>query len=330
MKKPLFSILTALFFGSAGFAQYELTISTETYVPLSDSVSLTDGLTWDDPELEFSLPFNFSFYDTLLKDIDFSPGLGGDVFFPDQNGFGGFFFPIGADIIDRNYDFDSGGGDPGGASHIVTKVDGNSGNYILKIEWVNVGFYGEGDDDIFEDFINFQMWLYEKDGVIEYRYGPSSITKPIECYEGETGPNVGFWFKYNENTDEFEAGNDLSGNPASAQMSQSDYPYNTFLSGSIPSNTVYTFSRTDMNVAEKVATEVKFEVYPNPAKNVLNVKIDDLSQLLDLQIFDLSGKRVEMNLNKDKSVNVSGLPTGMYLVQVQTDKGMATRKFTKL
>lgn len=76
------------------------------------------------------------------------------------------------------------------------------------------------------------------------------------------------------------------------------------------------------------------KLYPNPASTQINFNIEASNRLLEATICDISGRKVLNNTCNPKaaseySLDVSGLLPGMYLVQLQTDKGIATGKFIK-
>jgi Leucine-rich repeat (LRR) protein len=74
-----------------------------------------------------------------------------------------------------------------------------------------------------------------------------------------------------------------------------------------------------------------FTLYPNPAKNVLNISTKSTIEVHSLTIYNLLGQVVlaipnAQNLN---SVDVSSLKTGNYFLKITSDKGSATEKFMK-
>jgi len=71
-------------------------------------------------------------------------------------------------------------------------------------------------------------------------------------------------------------------------------------------------------------------VYPNPAKDVLNIEGYLLNQVSELFVTDIQGKRV-MNLDGESlSVNISALPKGPYILNVTSHSGEHwKRKFIK-
>ncbi len=82
------------------------------------------------------------------------------------------------------------------------------------------------------------------------------------------------------------------------------------------------------------ALEDNVTVYPNPAKDVVNVQCTmNNAQCSGVEVFDVYGKvvRTVVGVNNDSSlqINVSGLAPGMYFVRVATDKGAVTKQFVK-
>lgn len=73
-----------------------------------------------------------------------------------------------------------------------------------------------------------------------------------------------------------------------------------------------------------------FETYPNPATN--NVTIDLLeTDNSDLEVFDFNGKKLltQKLSNLSNNINIENLVSGVYIFQVSSNKGSATRKVIK-
>ena len=66
-------------------------------------------------------------------------------------------------------------------------------------------------------------------------------------------------------------------------------------------------------------------IYPNPATNVINVSTNEPVQLVE--IYSINGALVKTV--KTKTVDVSDLVKGMYIITVQTESGITQSKFTK-
>ncbi|WP_397363604.1 T9SS type A sorting domain-containing protein [Olleya sp. R77988] len=70
----------------------------------------------------------------------------------------------------------------------------------------------------------------------------------------------------------------------------------------------------------------EFTIYPNPTSSILNIKIQD--DIKNIEIYNVQGQQVLVG--KNKSVDVSNLALGIYLLKVETTKGnFITKRFIK-
>lgn len=67
------------------------------------------------------------------------------------------------------------------------------------------------------------------------------------------------------------------------------------------------------------------KVYPNPTVSMLNV--DSNTSILKLEVYNLLGKKVLES--KSDAVNVSNLSQGMYILKVENNAGVTTKRFIK-
>jgi hypothetical protein len=65
-------------------------------------------------------------------------------------------------------------------------------------------------------------------------------------------------------------------------------------------------------------------VYPNPARQTVSVQSE--FPVRSLQIFSLQGVNVLNSVEEKQEVDISALPDGVYLVKIETDKGVAVKK----
>lgn len=73
-------------------------------------------------------------------------------------------------------------------------------------------------------------------------------------------------------------------------------------------------------------------VYPNPAKDVVNIKNTIDTQLNSVEITDINGrvvKNVNLNSVTEAQVNISDLSTGVYMMKIVSDNGSVTKKIVK-
>jgi len=88
---------------------------------------------------------------------------------------------------------------------------------------------------------------------------------------------------------------------------------------------------TNLSVKENVVA-AQFSVFPNPANNVVNIANADNILVNKVTVTDLNGRTVK-NVSFDNvsnvEVNVSDLASGLYIMNITSDKGTATKKFVK-
>ena len=74
-----------------------------------------------------------------------------------------------------------------------------------------------------------------------------------------------------------------------------------------------------------------FNVYPNPAKAILNIEAKKQIELTSISIFNTLGQQILVipNAQQTKQVDVSSLKTGNYFIKVTSNKGSASGKFVK-
>ena len=58
-------------------------------------------------------------------------------------------------------------------------------------------------------------------------------------------------------------------------------------------------------------------MYPNPVKNILNVK--SKNQILSVEIFDALGKNISTFKNPDNQIDISDLSSGVYFVKINDE-----------
>ena len=73
----------------------------------------------------------------------------------------------------------------------------------------------------------------------------------------------------------------------------------------------------------------QFTLYPNPAKEVLNIQSKNSLEIQSIEIYNLLGQVVLAVPNTTNAIDVSNLKTGTYFVKVNTEKGSSNTKFVK-
>ena len=69
-------------------------------------------------------------------------------------------------------------------------------------------------------------------------------------------------------------------------------------------------------------------IYPNPVKNQLTITSDN-EKVNNIKIMDVTGKTLNVFAGNTTTINVSDLAKGLYFLQIQTEKGIAVKRFIK-
>jgi uncharacterized delta-60 repeat protein len=79
---------------------------------------------------------------------------------------------------------------------------------------------------------------------------------------------------------------------------------------------------------EDIVEVSSFNIYPNPVKNQLTITAEN-EKINNIKIMDVTGKILQVFEENPTTINVADLTKGFYLLQIQTDKGIATKRFIK-
>lgn len=315
MKTTLLSL--ALLIANTAFTQsYVFSTFTDEYNELTDPVVFTDEPDWDDPAILITMPFNFQMGDMdvpILSQLGLGAEWGG--FTSMELSMAGYY----PDVIN--------GENP--SSQIAWKTVGNDGNRILKIEYDNAAFYNEvSQNSTDENRVNFQMWFYEVDNAIEFRFGESNITDPELVYDGFQGPPIYIATDVNFNTGAASFVGVLTGDPSNPDMEVLtnffDVGLEQSLNGTPANGRVYRFAPGTVGVDNSI--QEKFSLYPTIAQQELNLR-GDIVFGDAYRIISLDGRTVSSGLLSSSTVDVSSLASGTYLFQI--DNFGKAQKFVK-
>ena len=88
---------------------------------------------------------------------------------------------------------------------------------------------------------------------------------------------------------------------------------------------------TNLGNEENTYLENKIKIYPNPTKNILNIKLTENNniKISQITITNLLGQTVFNEEKESKTIDVSKLATGIYHITIKTDQGNWSTKFIK-
>ena len=85
------------------------------------------------------------------------------------------------------------------------------------------------------------------------------------------------------------------------------------------------------NVGIENWLENSVSLYPNPAREYIDIRVDGDLNVTMMEVFDVYGKLINTvnDIDNPTRINVNGLADGMYFVRVTTEKGAVTKSFVK-
>lgn len=101
---------------------------------------------------------------------------------------------------------------------------------------------------------------------------------------------------------------------------------------------IHKFDNFQVSAVNKVPLSVqdfisnKFNVFPNPASNVVIINNAENITIEQVEVFDISGKTVktqQFNNENQVQLNIEELASGTYMLHIQTNEGMAVKKIVR-
>ena len=89
----------------------------------------------------------------------------------------------------------------------------------------------------------------------------------------------------------------------------------------------FTVVDSSLGITETLITTVT--VFPNPTTDFLNINIPNLYDVESIILYDVSGKEIFNIPNRVRSLDISDLSSGTYLLKVKTLQGEVAKKILK-
>lgn len=322
----VFAILSLIAYKASAQFNYDFTVVNQAYTPLTNGIVITNDTNWND--IGFKIPLGFTFKLNGIDVSDFST-ISGNIVATDTDGTITGLLIADYDLRDRRTATDT--------SHRTTlryRIDGTQGNHIFKFELANAGFLEEYDTyGTTNDSVYYQVWYYEGTNVMELHFGPSAVTYMADYFPvGKV--LTGFANDVDINTANISTGYFFSGSPSSPTL-DTFYSLNDALmqSGldSLPSERIvyrFTPKSTGINKLSSAFKDVFVSTICTDALRINNNSKEQFGYLLT----DLNGNIISKGyiVNGVTNVNASGLPNGIYLLQLQSNAMSETFKVIKI
>ncbi|MCI3936993.1 T9SS type A sorting domain-containing protein [Chryseobacterium aahli] len=88
-------------------------------------------------------------------------------------------------------------------------------------------------------------------------------------------------------------------------------------------------SCNNLDLQEQNTSENYLTIYPNPARQFININYSNTDKVQDVSIFDASGKKALNFKNKQSKIDISSLSQGLYYITVDINNKTTIKKFIK-
>lgn len=94
---------------------------------------------------------------------------------------------------------------------------------------------------------------------------------------------------------------------------------------------VFEYSKVVAVEFELVLPKLTMNLFPNPTSGILNIEVGEITGTPTFQVFDISGRLIEVVINtvssNQWSFNTTSLPTGNYFLQMKQGEQILNKKF---
>jgi hypothetical protein len=315
----LFPIISFIFFCNSSVIgqSYSVTVTNEPYDSLKNGIAAVKH-TWLDPAYNIPVGFPFHYFNASvdsLYSMDYFAG-GYVVTNLDMADFN-VILMFSPELIDRGFELDS------LVSPILYKTEGTAGHRVFTLEYRNAGFSaGTIINNIYTDYVNIQLKIYEENSSISIHIGPYSTANSAIDFEGFSGPSIGL-----SQGDDFINENNhgeiflLAGDPLNPTIITDTTSKLSTLQWPIPENTVYTFTHIPTSISNNSSYTSKNYYSPNPTSGVLYLNSEMLANIISpVKIFNSLGVLVLTETNPGV-IDFNNFPTGIYELSIQTTVG---------
>jgi alpha-tubulin suppressor-like RCC1 family protein len=89
------------------------------------------------------------------------------------------------------------------------------------------------------------------------------------------------------------------------------------------------FDCSFLGIAEVGRSNSDFLIYPNPTENILNIANDTGKPIDEINILDFTGKILKTKIDDVSNIDVNDLESGIYLIQIKSEKVFYSYRFIK-
>lgn len=87
--------------------------------------------------------------------------------------------------------------------------------------------------------------------------------------------------------------------------------------------------RSTLSLNTNLTATNAIKLFPNPTSDILNIKSSNSTTFKSIQAVDLNGRTVLTINDNFETINVSGLQSGLYILNLETSNGFISKRFIK-
>lgn len=205
---------------------------------------------------------------------------------------------------------------------ISCKLEGSWPNRIYKVQFDSVLTMEESPT--IESTISYQIWFYESDHAIEFRYGPRNIT-PGHIF-GFNGIFCGLAYDIGGSGTEVAA--TLQGDPNNPTLTNTTFQFTPGLNSVPPENKVYRFAPSPLGVVNTMSeNDLKISFDPTVRKAILTYP--DNAAPSEIELLTITGQKMPVvydRLQNRSEVSFINVSPGIYTLLVRSEKGIYRQK----
>jgi len=335
MKKHLLLVAFLLLshFANAQF-HYTFDARNEPYVPLSSGATTISGSTpWiGDSSYYLHIPFIFKINEvpkTVFKVFGCQVMPASDT---NSLGYVSGFLPTSLGLTDR------GSGTATSQSPIRYRTDGVAPNRIFKLEYANAGIFNEGSAfGSLDDYVNFQIWVYEDTNIVELRYGSAKLSYLSAYFINSLAPHIGFFDKIEMQNGSSGTFFYLKGDPGAPTLdseaaSSFDFMMTTLMSYP-DSSTVYRFTPKAFPNGISAAASALQTIRISPTVTNGLVMLDNPQHYrISYTVRTMTGAATHLHGSFEaakQNIDLSNLASGIYFLELQAEGTKVIKKLVR-
>lgn len=298
--------------GGDSFYNYLFKLENSEYADLIDPVNVTNSDIWDENSVYVvDIGFRFILNNQAYTKLNIYAGGGISFSGKQERSLRVFHTPFGGYLLTCRNNMPS-------ESMIEYTVSGEESDRIFKIQWKNAGFVQWYPTSSANDFIDFQIWLYESDDKLEIHFGnsltnPGTYGYPDATSDANPGPSVQL---SHYNCEKVLCILDYANNPSYDYLDLC-FPNYSFIDGTPECNIIYQFIPEQTFVGVLTSPKSEIKIFPNPITDFLIISGEEQIKLID--IYSLTGKliqKIPVNFTDSKLIRTENFIAGRYIVKV--------------